>query len=99
MLPRVLDTQRADTVRLRTLLHLNDMVRYDSYSVADQEAGFRELVQLSRRLRRPEAGAFRLWYAASQLEQTGKEPARALDSLRAAVEALDRLDRPIPITL
>ena len=98
-LRRVLDTERADTARLRTLLHLNDLGGYGFHSVADQEAGFRELVQLTRRLRRPEAAAFRLEYAASQLKQTSKEPAQSLDSLRAAVEAFDRLDRPIPITL
>ena len=98
-LRRVLNTQRADTARLRTLLHLNDLGGYGFYSVADQEASFRELVQLTRRLQRPEAAAFRLEYAAAQLTKADKEPAWALDSLRAAVEAFDRLGWAIPRTL
>ena len=93
-LRRVLATQRADTARLRTLLHLCDAPGYPS--PAELDARYRELAQLTRRLRRPDAAAFRLRYAALQLNKVGKEPARELDSLRAAVEAFDRLDRPIP---
>ncbi|OGX87344.1 hypothetical protein BEN47_11070 [Hymenobacter lapidarius] len=96
-LRRVLDTQRADTARLRTLLQLYDALG-DS-SPADLEARYRELAQLTRRLRRPDAAAFRLSYAALQLNKVGKEPARELDSLRAVVEAFDRLGRPIPEAL
>ena len=95
-LRRVLDTQRADTARLRTLLHVFDAG--DFASVADQEASCRELAQLTHRLRRPEAAAFRLRYAALQLNKAGKD-AQGLDSLRAAVEAFDGVGRPIPLTL
>jgi hypothetical protein len=60
-LRRVLDTQRADTARLRTLLHLLDVG--EGRSLADYEERLEELVQLTRRLRRPEARAYRLSYA------------------------------------
>ena len=68
-------------------------------SEADYDECLRELAQLTRRLRRPDAAAFRLRYAALQLNNAGKAPTRALDSLRAAVEEFDRVGRPIPGTL
>ena len=89
-LRRVLATQHADTARLRTLLHLQDAGGF--YSAAEAE----ELMQLTRRLRRPDARAFRLEYAFLQLLMANAPPAQQLDSGRAAVEAFDRLGRPVP---
>ncbi|WP_317196068.1 ATP-binding protein [Hymenobacter siberiensis] len=94
-LRRVLATQHADTARLRTLLHLYDTPSLLFNVSLGPQLG--ELVQLTRRQQRPDAPAFRLSYAAARLAQA--EPARALDSLRAAVEVFDRVGRPIPFVL
>ncbi|WP_216726298.1 ATP-binding protein [Hymenobacter siberiensis] len=94
-LRRVLATQRADTARLRTLLHLYDTQSLLFNVSLGPQLG--ELVQLTRRQQRPDAPAFRLSYAAVRLAQA--EPARALDSMRAAVEVFDRVGRPIPFVL
>ncbi|MCC3154591.1 ATP-binding protein [Hymenobacter sp. BT770] len=96
-LRQVLDTQRTDTARLRTLLHLDHI--FDGYlSEADFYRKLAEKVTLTRRLRRPEAPAFRLWQAGIQLNKArlGTAPGRdslrrGLDSLQAAVVAFDRL--------
>ncbi|WP_269808175.1 ATP-binding protein [Hymenobacter siberiensis] len=96
---RVLATQHADTARLRTLLHLYDTSNLLLVGLFNVPLGpqLGELVQLTRRQQRPDAPAFRLSYAAVRLAQA--EPARALDSLRAAVEVFDRVGRPIPFVL
>ncbi|WP_226915723.1 ATP-binding protein [Hymenobacter siberiensis] len=96
---RVLATQHADTARLRTLLHLYDTSSLLLVGLFNVPLGpqLGELVQLTRRQQRPDAPAFRLSYAAVRLAQA--EPARALDSMRAAVEVFDRVGRPIPFVL
>ncbi|WP_317196066.1 ATP-binding protein [Hymenobacter siberiensis] len=98
-LRRVLATQHADTARLRTLLHLYDTSSLLLVGLFNVPLGpqLGELVQLTRRQQRPDAPAFRLSYAAVRLAQA--EPARALDSMRAAVEVFDRVGRPIPFVL
>ncbi|WP_233254088.1 ATP-binding protein [Hymenobacter sedentarius] len=96
-LRRVLDTQHADTARLRTLLHLHEMRGYRSDAELDKLD--QELLPLLRRLRRPEAAAFRLERAGYQLAKAGNAPVRALDSLRAAVAVFDRLGWACPLTL
>ncbi|AMJ67212.1 ATP-binding protein [Hymenobacter sp. PAMC 26628] len=93
-LRRVLDTQHADAARLRTLLHLYDVGGYRSD--ADLEKLSQEQVQLLRRLRRPEAGAFHQEYALQQVFKAHTAPTQQLDSAQAAVEAFDRLGRPVP---
>jgi two-component system NtrC family sensor kinase len=93
-LRRVLATQHADTARLRSLLHLHD--EPGDWPAAESDKLSQELVQLLRRLRRPEAGAFRQEYAVQQLAKAHAAPAQQLDSARAAVEAFDRLGRPTP---
>ncbi|ALW86695.1 hypothetical protein AUC43_17380 [Hymenobacter sedentarius] len=95
-LRRVLATQHSDTARLRTLLHLDNV--YDAYlSVADFESKLTEKVQLTRRLRRPEASAYRLWQAGRQFRNAKPDTGpgldslkRGLDSLQAAVKAFDQ---------
>ena len=64
-LRRVLDTQRADTARLRTLEQMFDVGGYKSE--ADYEALCQELAQLARRLRRPDARALRMFHDYTQL--------------------------------
>ena len=86
---RVLARQRPDTARLRTLVHLMD-VGYD-------ESKFAELVALTAKLRRPDHRGYRLQAAGERLSDA--RPAAALDSLQAAVEAFDRLGRPVPVLL
>ena len=87
-LRRVLVTQRADTARLRTLLHLIDCSLYDSESVPPDLVA---VVTLTKRLRRPEHRAYRLLLAGLQ-----GEAVVAPDSLQASVTAFDQLYRPAP---
>ncbi|GAB3734925.1 hypothetical protein GCM10027594_16390 [Hymenobacter agri] len=96
-LRRVLATQRQDTARLRTLQHLSDLDDYTS--AADRAQKGRELVALTRRLRRPEAAAYRLLYNTWQRYGANQYPALAIDSLRGAIDAFDRVGRPVPILL
>ncbi|SFP88799.1 ATP-binding protein [Hymenobacter arizonensis] len=72
--------------------------------MTDYEQQFKEVVQLTRRLRRPEDRAYRLSYAGYQFvtyftARPSPESAGGLDSLRAAVAAFDRLGRPVPTLL
>jgi signal transduction histidine kinase len=97
-LRRVLDTQRADTARLRTLLHLFE-VGGEPRSEADYDSLFRERLRLLRRLRRPEARAHQLFYADYQLYKAKANPATRLKGLRAVVEAFDSVGRPARISL
>jgi two-component system NtrC family sensor kinase len=93
-LRRVLAGQRADTARLRTLMHLADvapLARGNRGVLAETE----EVAALSARLHRPERRAYRLLAAGNRLLD-GNAPAPALDSLQAAVAAFDRLGRPVP---
>ena len=87
-LRRVLATQRTDTARLRTLMHLLDVV----VELPDEAA---EAARLSAQLRRPERRAYRLQVAGQQLLK-GNAPAPALDTLQAAIAEFDRLHRPVP---
>jgi hypothetical protein len=80
-LRRVLATQRADTARLRTLMHLDHI--FDAYlSAADFKSKLAEKVTLTQRLRRPEAAAYRLWQAGWLLGEARPGTAPGLDSLR-----------------
>ncbi|MCC3154589.1 ATP-binding protein [Hymenobacter sp. BT770] len=89
-LRRVLAAQRADTTRLRTMLHLVDCSLYSVSVMPDMAA----VVALAKRLRRPEYRAYRLLLAGVQ----GKGAA-ALDSLQAAVTAFDQMHRPAALPL
>ena len=86
-LRRVLATQRADTARLRILLHLLD--RYD-----DNLPNVREARTLAARLGRPEARALRLLPTGPTT--TAAMAAAQLDSVQAAIAVFDRLGRPVP---
>ena len=88
-LRQVLATQRADTARLRTLLHLLDR----GWNNAERK----EARALATRLARPEARA--LQPLPSLLNAAQTEPAYLTaqrDSLQAAITAFDRLGRPVP---
>ncbi|WP_317196067.1 ATP-binding protein [Hymenobacter siberiensis] len=87
-LRRVLATQRTDTARLRTLMHLVDTGEGNIAHLA-------ELSALSGRLHRPEHRAYRLLLHGKQLAAR-RAVVPALDSLQAAIAALDRLHRPVP---
>ncbi|SMB99607.1 hypothetical protein SAMN00120144_3695 [Hymenobacter roseosalivarius DSM 11622] len=67
-LQAVMTRQHTDTARLRTLMHLTDLVR-------NNEAELTELVALTARLHRPEYWGYRALRAAVQLAQA-KAPAR-----------------------
>ena len=96
-LRRVLATQRSDSARLRTLVHLVDVSALwgEAQSHAEETA---EAVVLCARLRRPEQRAYRLQAVGQQLRQSNAL-APALDSLQAAIAAFDRLHRPVPLLL
>ena len=88
-LRKVLATQRADTARLRTLLHLLDR----GLNNAERQ----EIQVLAARLGRPEARA--LQQLPSLLGAAKTDPASLTaqrDSLKAAITAFDRLGRPVP---
>ncbi|OGX85556.1 tetratricopeptide repeat-containing sensor histidine kinase [Hymenobacter glacialis] len=91
-LRRVLATQRADTARLRTLLHMFYVGGYRSPS--DYDSLFQERIRLLRRLKRPEARAHQLFYADYQLSKVKADPATRLRNLQATVEAFDSVGRP-----
>ena len=94
-LRRVLATQRADTARLRTLMHMADLAPEQSEGYL-QERGYEELVALTDRLHRPERRVYCLLLHGNQLvKRKAFEP--ALDSLKAAIAEFDRLNRPVPI--
>ncbi|WP_226915589.1 ATP-binding protein [Hymenobacter siberiensis] len=96
-LRRVLATQRADTARLRTLMHLADLAPVASKG-AMQERDYEELVALTSRLHRPEQRAYRLLLHGNQLVKRNA-PVPALDSMKAAIAVFDRLNRPVPFLL
>jgi signal transduction histidine kinase len=96
-LRQVLGKQRADTARLRTLMHLADVFSLDEMN-ADAEEEAAETAVLSARLHRPEQRAYRLLAHGNRLYQA-KNYVPALDTLEAAVAAFDRLGRPIPLLL
>jgi len=94
-LRRVLATQRADTARLRTLRHLLDitnLARTEFYAAFATEAA-----ALSARLHRPEARAYRLLVASSRLYDA--HAPSGLDSLQAAIAAMDVLRHSVPTWL
>ncbi|MCC3155209.1 ATP-binding protein [Hymenobacter sp. BT770] len=92
-LRRVLDTQRADTARLRTLLHMSAVGGFRS--AGDLDTLSQERIRLLRRLKRPEARAFELSYADLQLSKTKADPAVELTRARATIEAFDSVSWPI----
>ncbi|SMB87829.1 histidine kinase [Hymenobacter roseosalivarius DSM 11622] len=96
-LRQVLTKQRADTARLRTLMHLVDVDPVWS-TTKPQVEETAELAVLSARLQRPEQRAYRLLASGNRLYQS-KAVAAALDTLQAAVSAFDRLGRPVPMLL
>ena len=87
-LRRVLAGQRTDTARLRTLMHLLDVL------TAAPEAA--EAATLSARLGRPEARAYRQWARILPLWQQPDAAAALLDSMQALIRTFDRLGRPVP---
>ncbi|MCC3154228.1 ATP-binding protein [Hymenobacter sp. BT770] len=87
-LRRVLAGQHTDTARLRTLLHLNDIG--DTRTDTEVRQLIRETERLARRLRRPEADAFRLWENYAKMDSAGVAPARLLDTLRAMIKVAAR---------
>ncbi|OGX85557.1 ATP-binding protein [Hymenobacter glacialis] len=100
-LRQVLSGQQADTARLRTLMHLADVAPTATYWTAAKPTHVEvmaEAARLSKRFRRPEQCAYRLLVSGNRLLQANTV-APALDSLRAAVAAFDRLGRPIPTLL
>ena len=100
-LRQVLGRQRADTARLRTLLHLVDVAPTAAYWRAEKPshaAIMAEVARLSKRFHRPEQRACRLLASGNRLLQA-HAAAPALDSLQAAVAAFDRLGRPVPTLL
>ncbi|HEX8505904.1 MAG TPA: histidine kinase dimerization/phospho-acceptor domain-containing protein, partial [Hymenobacter sp.] len=93
-LRQLLDTQHTDTARLRTLRHLEDVRGHRSQ--ADYNACLAELAQLAQRLRQPDARARRLDNSCQKLLLAKAPERQLLDSMRAALEAYDRLGRPVP---
>ena len=93
-LRRVLDTQRADTARLRTLLHMFNVG--GTRSAADLDSLAQERIRILRRLKRPEAHAFQMYYGSYQLFKSKADPAVGLESARATIEAFDSVGRPVP---
>ena len=94
-LRRVLAPQRADTARLRTLRHLLDitnLARTEFYAPFATEAA-----ALSARLHRPEVRAYRLLAASARLYDA--HAPSGLDSLQAAIAAMDVLRHAVPTWL
>ena len=97
-LRRVLAGQRADSARLRTLMHLADVAPLVVRDMDPTTEETTEAAALSVRLQRPEQRAYRLLASGNRLLKA-KDPASALDTLEAAVGAFDRLARPVPLLL
>ncbi|ALW85576.1 hypothetical protein AUC43_11020 [Hymenobacter sedentarius] len=89
-LRRVLAGQHTDTARLRTLMHMADLV---PTSRETEEAAV-----LSARLHRPEQRAYRLLWASIRLGKA-MSIGPSLDSLQAAIVVFDQLGRPVPYAL
>ena len=94
-LRRVLATQRADTARLRTLLHLTDLSQ-DESSDGQRNRDNKELADLTSRLHHPSRRAYHLVSVGRQLADSLGTAAAGLDSLQAAVTAFDALRKPMP---
>ncbi len=91
-LRQVLATQRADTARLRTLMHLADVSLLVGNETDLQVEEIVETADLSARLHRPERRAYRLMASGKRL-YNAHDVSRALDTLQAAVVAFDRQGR------
>jgi len=91
-LRHVLATQHTDTARLRTLRHLLDVINPSRLQFTQDFAA--EAAMLSTRLHRPEARAYCLLAAATQLRKTNLSA--GLDSLRAAIAAMDERHHSVP---
>ncbi|GAA3979451.1 hypothetical protein GCM10022407_25840 [Hymenobacter antarcticus] len=91
-LARVLPQQRADTARLRTVLHLLDLhpTNPQALPLLDQ------LLALNQRLQTVDEAPYRRLRAGLLLRQRGTADVAALDTMKAAVAAFDREGRPIP---
>ncbi|MFD1470606.1 ATP-binding protein [Hymenobacter caeli] len=91
-LRQVLATQRADTARLRTLMHLADVSIIVGNETDLKVEEIMETADLSTRLHRPERRAYRLMASGKQL-YNAHDLSHALDTLQAAVVAFDRQGR------
>ena len=91
-LARVLPRQRADTARLRTVLHLLDLHPTNSQALPLLD----QLLALNQRLQTVNEVPYRRLRAGLLLRQRGTADAAALDTMKAAVAAFDRVGRPIP---
>jgi signal transduction histidine kinase len=89
-LARTLPRQTADSVRLRTLVHLLDL------RPTNAEAGPRldQLLTLNRRLQTLDDAPYRRLRAGLRLWRN--DAPAALDTMKAAVDDFDRVGRPIP---
>jgi signal transduction histidine kinase len=97
-LRRVLNTQRADTARMRTLQHLIDLTQEDGRPI-QREQVLKELSTLTARLSHPLHRAYRLQWVGTQLANSPATSAAALDSLQAAVVEFDAQRKPVPTLL
>ncbi|WP_310392335.1 ATP-binding protein [Hymenobacter sp.] len=91
-LARSLPQQRADSARLRTLVHLLDLHPTNRQALPFLE----QLLALNRRLGTLDDRPYRRLRAGVALWQRGTADAAALDSTRAAVAEFDRAGRPVP---
>ena len=91
-LARVLLQQRSDTARLRTVVHLLDLRPTD----ARAQPLLSQLLALNQRVHTLDDAPYRRLRAGLVLWQRGTADAAALDTMKAAVAAFDRLGRPIP---
>ncbi|MCC3154590.1 ATP-binding protein [Hymenobacter sp. BT770] len=91
-LRQVLATQRADTARLRTLMHLVDVSLLVGNETNLKVEEIMETADLSARLHRPERRAYRLMATGKRL-YNAHDVSRALDTLQAAVVAFDQQGR------
>jgi two-component system NtrC family sensor kinase len=97
-LRQVLATQRADTARLRTLMHLADVSVMVGNETNLKVEEIMETADLSARLHRPEQRAYCLMAKGKQL-YNAHDLSRALDTLQAAVVAFDQQGRLAPTLL
>ena len=91
-LARTLPQRRADSARLRTVVHLLDLHPTNAPALALLDT----LLALNQRLKTLDATPYRRLRAGLALWQQGTADAAALDSMKRAVAAFDRTGRPIP---
>ena len=91
-LARALPRQRTDPARRRTLVHLLDLHPTNAQALPFLD----QLLALSQQLPPSATAPYRRLRAGLAQWQQGPADAAALDTLKAAVAAFDRLGRPIP---